>query len=96
MVMGTLVGRQDDHETVCGFSYRDAVYRFTLAEPSDVNVTVDGEAIHDAGFGAFVVRRSGDALSVRSRGPRLSPGSVTCLRGTTSFSSKRSVVPRTR
>ena len=43
MVSGTLVGRQDDHPTVCGFSYRDVVYRFSLTEASDITVIVDGQ-----------------------------------------------------
>ncbi len=51
--VGTLLDKQDDLPTRCGFDYRDAVHRFTLTEPSDVLLTADGG-------GSFV------SLSVRS------------------------------
>ncbi len=41
-VVGTLSDKQDDYPTACGFDYRDSVYRFELAEPQDVQVSVDG------------------------------------------------------
>jgi hypothetical protein len=38
---GTLADKEDDHATSCGFSYRDMVYRFSIAARSDVAVTID-------------------------------------------------------
>ncbi len=39
--LGTLSDKEDDLTTTCGFSYRDAVYDFTIGARSDVAITVD-------------------------------------------------------
>jgi len=41
-VVGTLGDKEDDLDTTCGYSYRDAVYSFDLAARSDVTVQIDG------------------------------------------------------
>lgn len=40
---GTLADKQDDHETACGFFFREAVHEFTLTESSDVTIIADAE-----------------------------------------------------
>lgn len=42
VTLGSLADKQDDHQTSCGFFYRDAVYSFEITERSDVTVEVDG------------------------------------------------------
>ncbi len=39
---GTLADKQDDLVTSCGYNYVDAVYSFTITEPRDVTVLIDG------------------------------------------------------
>lgn len=45
---GSLSGMEHDLDTTCGYAYRDAVHQFTLTEPADVTVTVDGGSAYMA------------------------------------------------
>jgi hypothetical protein len=42
LASGSLSDKQDDIPVDCGFFYRDAVYRFTIEERSDVTIELDG------------------------------------------------------
>ena len=70
--VGTLLDKEDDLSTSCGFSYRDAVHRFTLREPSDVLLTADG----GDGYVALSVRTDCPAESSELRCDSGSPATT--------------------